>query len=330
MSWFAVILASMKNNSSIVYTASGLPVNQMPPCVLCLGNFDGVHLGHIALLEQAIRQKKRLEAEYHDIKCGVVTFTQPTHQVLSRTPLPRITDLEEKRLLFARHGIDILIALDFGAVKDMSARDFVRQILREQCNCKMAVCGFNFRFGAGGAGTQDTLISLMDGNAVVVPPVVIDGTTVSSTVIRAAIAEGDMQRANSLLGRPFGLKSQVLHGRGVGNTLGFATINQHFQPNHIIPAKGVYASCCVVDGSPLPAVSNVGTHPTFGDGDEIVCETHILDFDGDLYGKTVTTQLHYFIRPERKFDSPEQLTAEVTQNIRTAKSYYCENIAKKV
>ena len=320
----------MKNNPRIIYTATAAPVEQMPPCVLCLGNFDGVHIGHAALLEQAQLQKKQLETKFPGIKCGVVTFTEPTHEVLSRSPLPRITDLEEKRLLFAQHGIDILIALEFNSVKDMSAEDFVRQILQQMCNCKMAVCGFNFRFGAGGAGTHDTLISLMNGNAVVVPPVVIDGTTVSSTAIRAAISEGNMIKANSLLGRPFSISSLVRHGRGVGNTLGFATINQHFRPNHVIPARGVYAACCVVDGIALPAVSNVGVHPTFGEGDEIVCETHILDFDGDLYGKTVTTQLHYFIRPERKFDSPRQLTAEVMKNIQTAKDYYKENIAKKV
>lgn len=320
----------MKNNPSISYTDTGCPVQQMPHCVLCLGNFDGVHRGHAALLEQATLQKKRLEAKYPGIACGVVTFTEPTHEALSRTPLPRITDLEEKRRLFAEHGIDILIALDFNSVKDMSAEDFVRHVLQLQCNCKMAVCGFNFRFGAGGAGTHDTLRSLMDGNAVVVPPVVIDGIAVSSTAIRAAIAQGDIQKANSFLGRPFSITDTVRHGRGVGNTLGFATINQHFKPNHIIPAKGVYAACCIVDGISLPAVSNVGVHPTFGDGDEIVCETHILDFNGDLYGKTVTTQLHYFIRLERKFDSPEQLTAEVRKNIQTAKDYYSENIAKKV
>ena len=320
----------MKNNSFIVYAATGAPVEQMPPCVLCLGTFDGVHLGHAALLEQARSQKKRLTANYPHVKCGVVTFTEPTHEILSRTPLPRITDLEEKRLLFAEQGVDILIALDFNSVKNMSAEDFVRHILQEQCNCKMAVCGFNFRFGSGGTGTRDTLLTLMDGNAIVVPPVVLDGTTVSSTAIRAAVAEGNMPQAAALLGRPFSVSSRVRHGRGVGNTLGFATINQHFRPNHVIPAKGVYAASCVVDGISLPAVSNVGVHPTFGEGDEIVCETHILDFDGDLYGKTVTTRLHYFIRPERKFDSPEQLTAEVMKNIQTAKDYYYQNISKKV
>ncbi len=331
MSWYAVILTSMNNNINVIHLSPcGNDQSEMSPCVLCLGNFDGVHSGHVALLKQAIKQKEFLSAQYPNIKSGVLTFTESTHKFLSNPSLRCITDLDEKQKLFAALGIDMVIALDFNSVKDMSPQEFVDVILKTNCNCVMTVCGFNFHFGAGGVGDHQTLSRLMGGNSVTVPPVVINGTAVSSTAIRTALTNGDMECANMLLGRPFSIESKVKHGRGVGNSLGFATINQHFKAGQLVPAHGVYASVCMIDGTPFPAISNVGVHPTFGDGGEVVCETHILDFRGDLYGKTVLTQLHTFIRPERKFDSPVQLTEEIGRNIATARQYFENNVAKKV
>lgn len=321
----------MSSNINIVKLPKDSPApSQAPPCVLCLGNFDGVHLGHLALLEQTLKQKQLLISEYPNIQSGVLTFTESTYKTLSPQAVSCITDLEEKQKLFSKHGIDTVIALDFNSVKDMSPDAFVETILKKQCNCVMTVCGFNFHFGAGGVGDHQTLSRLMSGNSVTVPPVVIDGTVVSSTSIRTALTDGNVELANKLLGHPFSIESTVKHGRGVGNTLGFATINQNFKIGQLVPARGVYASTCLVDGTPFPAISNVGVHPTFGEGDKVVCETHILDFSGDLYGKTVLTQLHTFIRPEQKFDSPEQLSEEVQRNIVTARQYFENNVEKKV
>jgi len=321
----------MNNSLKVIdLSARSAGREKTPPCVLCLGNFDGVHSGHVALLRQALKQKEILSAQYPNIKSGVLTFAESTHKLLSNPSLHYITDLDEKQNLFAELGIDMVIALDFSSVKNMSPQEFVDVILKKNCNCIMTVCGFNFHFGAGGAGDHQTLSQLMNGNSVTVPPVIINDTVVSSTAIRTALTNGDVECANMLLGRPFGIESIVKHGRGVGNALGFATINQHFKAGQLVPARGVYASVCLIDGTPFPAISNVGVHPTFGDGGEVVCETHILDFSGDLYEKTVLTQLHTFIRPERKFDSPEQLSAEVQRNIVTARQYFENNVAKKV
>ncbi|MBQ9079482.1 MAG: bifunctional riboflavin kinase/FAD synthetase [Clostridia bacterium] len=318
----------MKNETHIITLPNETATQPLSShTVLCLGNFDGVHIGHKALLNEAKRQKKRLSAQYPNISCGVVTFSEPTHETLSKTPPPRITDLNEKCQLFRQADMDVLIALDFNSVRDMPPSEFVSDILHKQCNCVMTVCGFNFRFGAGGRGDHDTLAELMGGCSVTVPPVELNGITVSSTAIRAAVLEGNIEAANAMLGRPFCIEGAVEHGRGVGNKLGFATLNQHFRHGYLIPAHGVYVSSCEIDGMHFPAVSNVGTHPTFGEHSEAVCETHIIGFCGDLYGKHIKTHLYKFLRPERKFDSPEQLTAEVMKNIQAAAEYFSNNIA---
>lgn len=316
----------MSKNNLDIATRAGIRYKAATPCVLCLGNFDGVHIGHKALLDEALAQKQRLMQTCPDILCGAVTFRELTHRTLSATPTPRITDTEEKNKLFFEAGLDISITLDFESVRNMTPAEFVSDILKEQCGCVMTVCGFNFRFGAGGAGNHDTLSNLMNGNSVTVPPVTLDGITVSSTAIRSAVESGDVEGANKMLGRPFSVEGTVNHGRGVGNKLGFATLNQNFKPGHLVPRLGVYAGSCDIDGVLFPAVSNVGTHPTFGDGADVVCETHIIGFSGDLYGKHVKTRLYKFLRPERKFDSPEQLTQVVMQNIGQAKQYFEQNI----
>ena len=317
-----------KNNLEIV-TRGGIEWKAVTPCILCLGNFDGVHIGHKALLTEALNQKQRLKQTYPDIICGAVTFRELTHRSLLLTPTPRITDTHEKNELFFEMGLDVSITLNFEDVRNMTPSEFVSDILKEQCGCVMTVCGFNFRFGAGGVGNHDTLSQLMNGNSVTVSPVTLDGITVSSTAIRSAVESGDMESANKMLGRHFSIEGTVNHGRGIGNKLGFATLNQNFKSGYLIPARGVYASSCDIDGMLFPAVSNVGTHPTFGDGADVVCETHIIGFCGDLYGKNVKTRLYKFLRPERKFDSPEQLIQVVMQNINQAKQYFDENIKNR-
>ena len=319
----------MNNKTLEIAARNGIEWKSGTPCVLCLGNFDGVHIGHRALLTEALAQKQRLKQTYPDIICGAVTFRELTHSSLSRTPTPRITDTVEKNDLFFEMGLDISITLDFEDVRNMTPSEFVSDILQNKCGCVMTVCGFNFRFGAGGAGNHDTLSQLMNGNSVTVSPVTLDGITVSSTAIRSAVESGNIESASKMLGRQFNIEGIVNHGRGVGNKLGFATLNQNFNAGHLVPARGVYASSCEIDGVLFPAVSNVGTHPTFGDGADVVCETHIIGFSSDLYGKRVKTRLYKFLRPERKFDSPEQLTQVVMQNIEQAKQYFDENIINK-
>ena len=300
-------------------------------CILCLGNFDGVHIGHQALFERALVEQKRFgEVSSHERtpsgiavpSCGALTFSEPTYKYLKKDPPPRITTSAERERLIREAGMQFVASLNFAEIRDMSPEAFGRDVLIGQFGCVMTVCGYNYRFGRGGAGDSALLSELMGGRSVTVPPVLVGDTPVSSTAIRAAVISGDMETANGMLGRVFRVEGTVLHGHGVGAKLGFATVNQHFTPGFLVPARGVYASRCIVDGQSYPAVSNVGCRPTFSDGDEVLCETHILGRSIDLYGREIATELYHLLRPERKFDSPESLRVAVMHDIDSAAQYF--------
>ncbi len=293
--------------------------------VICLGNFDGVHLGHRALFEAAQRIARQLKTSGHcDLECAALTFSLPTHNYLERTPPPRITSSGERERLILEAGMQRVIALDFAEIRSMSADQFVHEVLIGQYNCVTAVCGYDYRFGCGGSGDSARLRELMGGHAVTVPPICLDGTAISSTAIRAAVERGDVETAARMLGRPWSLEACVEHGHGMGRGLGFATLNQHFAPGFLVPARGVYVSSCTVNGQCYPAISNVGCRPTFEDGDGVLCETHILDLRADLYGRSIRTELLRFVRPERRFDSAEALSAAVGRDIETARQFFVD------
>lgn len=296
------------------------------PRIICLGNFDGVHIGHRALFMRALEERQSLTrtgtAPDAIPQCGVLTFGEPTYNYLRKDPPPRITTADERERLILEAGMQFVISLDFSLVRDMPPEVFVRDVLIGQYNCIMTVCGYNYRFGRGGAGDSDLLSRLMGGRAVTLEPVRIGDTVVSSTAIRSAVTNGEMEIANRMLGRPYQLESVVLHGHGVGAGLGFATVNQHFTPGYLVPAKGVYVSRCIVDGKAYSAVSNIGCRPTFSDGDEVLCETHIIGQNIDLYGRNICTQLYHRLRPERRFDSPAALAEAVRQDIDSAAHYF--------
>ena len=220
------------------------------------------------------------------------------------------------------------MTVPFDEVRDMSCEVFVSEVLVGKLNVACAFCGFNFRFGKMGAGNGETLAALMKSHGrstVILPPVNLGGEPVSSTRIRAALAEGDMALANSLLGRNFGFVSEVLHGKALGATLGFPTANQRIAHGAAAPRHGVYASLCIIDGKKYPAVSNIGVRPSTDSHGEVNCETNIIGFSGDLYGREIAVYPLAFIRPERRFSSAAELTAEVMGNRTQA-----EEILKKM
>ncbi len=294
----------------------------MPPAVLCLGNFDGVHLGHMALLKKALEIKNELAVRQGGIISGVLTFSAPPYEVLLDNPPPRITSFEEKAALFSDAGIDRVYVADFPDVRYMTPELFASSILVKKCGCVHAVCGYNFKYGAGGLGDASSLCASLGGNVSVVGQVTYNGLAVSSTAIRRAVSAGDMETAYGMLGRPFSLNSPVTHGHAIGGKLGFATANQEFAEGSLIPAEGVYISLCRIDGKSFPAVSDVGTRPTFGDGDGIRCETHIINFSDDLYGRKIRTEFYKYLRPNRKFPTPGELAAAVNDDIRAAVGYF--------
>lgn len=277
------------------------------PLACAIGNFDGVHIGHRKLIEAAVDYCRA----HSGTKCAVFTFESNT------SGAPFIVSHEEKLKIFAECGAETAVTVPFDEVRDMSCEVFVSQVLVGTLNVACAFCGFNFRFGKMGAGNGETLASLMSANgrsAAIMPPVNLGGKPVSSTRIRAALAEGDMPLANSLLGRNFGFVSEVLHGKALGATLGFPTANQRIAHGAAMPRRGVYASLCIIDGKKYPAVSNIGVRPSIDSHGEANCETNIIGFSGDLYGREIAVYPLAFIRPERRFSDTAELTAEVMGN----------------
>lgn len=293
---------------------------QAPPSVLCLGNFDGVHIGHAALLRRALEIRRA--AGRNNIMCGVLTFSPPPSELLLDEPPSRIVSFEEKMSLFEAAGIDCVYVADFTQVMNMTPARFIKEVLFEKCNCIYAVCGYNFRFGAGGTGDSDTLGRALEGRVSVVEQVEYCGLAVSSTAIRRAVARGDIELAAGMLGRPFSLTAPIIHGHTLGREIGFATANQKFPEGGLIPAQGVYIASCRVGGRVLPAVSDIGRRPTFMEGGSLSCETHIINFSGDLYGQELTVYFHKYLRPDIKFENKERLTEAIKGDVAAALHYF--------
>ena len=290
------------------------------PLVITLGNFDGVHIGHQALLKTAVNESAA------DNICSAVWSLKYNP---AEYPVSYLTDIREKISLFESAGIDMAVFDDFDAVKDYSPERFVDEILIGRFNCVTAVCGFNYHFGKNGAGTAETLNRLMTERGrkcIIVNPVMYSGETVSSSRIRSHITNGDMEYVQALLGRPFSIKLTVISGNRIGRTIGMPTINQIFPDRHIVPANGVYCTRCEIDGKVYNSVTNIGTRPTVTDSDiHIICETHIIGYDGDLYGREIKVSFYKKIRDEKKFVSLDELKQTITANIKEAEHYF-ENI----
>ena len=287
-----------------------LPNEPLAVCerAVALGVFDGVHIGHRAVITAA---------------CGVrADENSPsllTSCVLSLTNVPkngqRLTDNDETPR--ATLGVDEWLSLPFDAVCEMAPEQFVHDVLHERLHAKLVCCGYNYRFGKGGVGNADTLVALCEPLGIkvqVVPSVTVDGEPVSTTRIRAALAKGDMPLVMRLLGRPFTVCRPVTRGNRVGRTLGFPTINQVLEHAVALPRSGVYASLVTIDQQQHFAVTNIGTHPTVGNSAQPQAETFIENFDGDLYGEMVTVELIRHLRDEQRFDSVEALKAQIDRD----------------
>ena len=288
------------------------------PIALALGNFDGVHEGHRRLLCAARAAAQAIPG----CLCGAWTFTSLAK---AEADTPALTTTEEKLRQFAEAGLDFAILVDFSAVRNLSPEQFVREHLIGTLHCAAVVCGFNFRFGYRGAGTSSDLSRLLaEAN---IPLTVIDPVThrdapVSSTRIREVVAEGDMETAAALLGRPFSVCLPVRHGKKLGRTIGIPTINQDFPAGHIVPRHGIYVCLCTVGETCYPAVASVGIRPSVDSDGYVNCETHLLDYDGDLYGETVCVHFLTRVRDEMRFDSLDALREAIGNDIRFAKDYF--------
>ncbi len=282
---------------------------------VALGVFDGLHIGHRAVLAAA---------------CGAVDEDGAilTATALCMTGVPKhnagrlLTASREERLL-GTLGTDEWVEMPFEAVREFSPERFVREILCDLLHARVVCCGYNYRFGKHGAGTVDTLRTLCEPLGIrvtVVKAVERDGEVISSTRVREAVADGDMALASHLLGRPFSVELPVTDGDHRGRQWGIPTLNQVFPADYAVPRYGVYASLVMVGDHQYHAVTNIGVHPTVGGVKAPQAETWIQEFDGELYGQAVQVMLIRFLREERRFSNVDALKAQIAADVKDARA----------
>jgi len=286
--------------------------------VLAIGDFDGVHLGHRSVLAEAARiaADKRLPL-------AVMTFNPHPREVLGMEGYARyLAPIHDRMRLFEELGVDLAYVTAFDrAFARVSPEHFIDRML-VPLRIDTVVVGFDFTFGHRGSGTTDTLARLCEGRigVSVVPPFYLDGQKVSSTLIRDALAAGEMDKVMRYLGRPYRISGWVVQGDQRGRSIGFPTANLDLTAPYVIPANGVYAVRVSVDGVRREGVMNIGYKPTFQrESVEPTLEVHLLDFSGDLYGRTMKVDLIGYLRPERRFASVEELTAQIRRDIDAAR-----------
>ena len=286
--------------------------------LLTIGVFDGVHLGHQYLISQLTEHTRR-----QNLLSGVVTFRQHPREVLSpQTKLPYLTSLAEKVSLLKNEGVDAVITLSFTReLARLSARQFV-SLLKKYLRMRGLIIGPDFALGRNREGNADTLRKLgqdMSFRVTVIPPVKVNDEMVSSTAIRDALADGDMKKVASLIGRSFSLQGRVTTGAGRGSELGFPTTNLDIDPKQALPAEGVYVTWAHIDDKAYQSMTNIGRRPTFGGGKRAV-EVYILDYHGDLYGRELRIDIIERLRSEERFDTAEELRKQVAEDIRQGKA----------
>lgn len=290
-----------------------------PGAAIAIGNFDGVHVGHRALIARA-----RELADAHDAAAVALTFDPHPSAVLgSRGGPPMISSLERRLELFAEAGLDAAVVEPFTPqLAGLAADAFVDDVLLFGLRARALVVGYDFTYGQGRSGTTTALRahgSRAGVEVAIVAPVEIDGEVASSTKIRGYLQAGDVDRAARLLGRSWDVDGVVVHGAKRGRTIGVPTAN--IKPaSDVVVAPGIYAVTLAADGGPpLRAVASLGTNPTFVEQGGLVLEVHVLDWDGDLYGRTVRTTFVARIRDELKFESVDALVAQIRADIDVAR-----------
>jgi riboflavin kinase/FMN adenylyltransferase len=272
------------------------------PRRVAIGTFDGVHLGHRDVI---------------DGFDSVLTFEPHPLEVLRPEAAPKLLmSFDVKRDALAGIGVEELVVIPFDrGFTEITAGEFVEDILIDRLGAREVSVGDNFRFGAGATGTPETLLGRSEFETRIVPLVEVEGETVSSTRIRALVAAGEMDQAMACLGSPFALQGTVVHGDGRGRELGFPTANLIPDPRLVTPGHGVYAA--MVDGR--PAAVNVGVRPTFESGRGLLVEAHLLDFDGDLYGRELRIDFVERLRGEKAYPGPDELIAQMGIDVEDAR-----------
>ena len=288
--------------------------------VLALGFFDGIHIGHGALLEKTRERAAELRAEP-----AVLTFDNHPDTYVRGERTELISSANDRVYIIRRYyGIEKVLFLHFDrSTMRMPWRTFLDRII-ENYGAVHFVVGHDFRFGWRGEGNAALLSDYCRENGLgcdVIPPVILDDVLVSSTYIRRLVAEGEMERARAFLGHPYLITDSVRTGFRIGHSIEAPTINMALGDGVLVPRRGVYATKAMLPDGEHLAVTNVGIRPTFN-GERVTVETNILDYDADLYGQTVCVAFYKFLRPERRFDSPEELMEQIRRDAERSREIF--------
>ena len=290
------------------------------PTAVTLGKFDGLHRGHDLLMQTVLEYSKK-----YDLASVAFTFDIPPRNKVEEIVANVLTTNDEKQYIFEKRGIDYLIECPFTSeVMSMEPKAFIAWISKA-LHMKYVVVGDDFRFGYKRAGDYHTLQEHEEEfgyKTIVIDKLKDSNRDISSTYVREKIADGNIKKANELLGYRYFIKSEILHGRKLGRTIGVPTINMILPENKLLPPNGVYVTEVLVDGKTYMGVTNIGCKPTVSDENKVGVETYIDDFNQDVYGEKIVVSFIQFIRPEQKFNSIEELKHQMQSDIEVSRKCY--------
>ncbi len=288
-------------------------LNITSPTSVALGTFDGVHKGHQRVINATLNA---------GLSPVVFSVNRPYSD-----QYPRLTTDEAREKILENMGVDTFALISFKEIYNLSPFEFVRDILVMKLNVKHISCGFNFRFGKGAEGNVETLFEICKDFGIeltICEPVIYEDLPISSSRIRSAIEDGNIECATEMLGHAFTYDFVVEGGDRLGRKLGSPTINQYFPMDFVVPKIGVYAAVVDVNGQKYPAVCNIGIRPTVSSGTAPRSETFILEFSGDLYGKNIPVSLVEYLRPETKFEGLDALKNAIFKDVEASKKIILE------
>ena len=302
-------------------------------CAVAIGKFDGIHMGHRKLLDRVFAQKEK-----GLISC-VFTFDPAPEVFFGLSDGRELTTREEKRRIFAHLGVEVLVEFPLTVESaGMLPEEFVREILCQRLHCGYVAAGSDLSFGRGGKGDERLLRAMaleLGFEVETIDKVCLDGQEVSSSYIRSLVKEGRMEQCRRFLGRPYSICGQVIHGNGLGNTMGVPTANLPVPGDKLMPPNGVYFSEVRILGSRqqelsgdqsqetvIQAISNIGVKPTIPGENPLGVETTLLDYEGDLYDRELEITFLHYQKPERCFDHIEALKEQITKDIKACKEFY--------
>lgn len=287
---------------------------------VAIGKFDGFHRGHQKLLNRIKEQKER------GLAAVVFTFVPSPAAFFSKEPERDLTTIAEKRKIFEEAGVDYLIEYPFyQEIADMDPEIYISKVLVEQLNAKCIVAGEDVSFGKKGLGDCRLLKekAMQYGyEVVIIDKVLYKGKEVSSTYVREAVRQGDMELAEQLLGQPYHVGGTIIHGRHLGSSLGMPTVNIVPPEQKLLPPNGVYFSYIKMDGNTYQGITNIGTKPTVSGEAAMGVETYIYDFSRDVYGQEAEVYLLHYKRPEMRFDGIDALKAQMASDIAKGREYH--------